>query len=106
MTTSYQTHTTPDQTARDFSQCARCGANNEPLRGKDLKTGSYFAPHWVLAAVCVDTLACALRVKARDLDTDRKAATRYPRCNGRMFTDLDGRSCVACGHVVYAKEVA
>ena len=59
-------------TARDLSQCVRCGANTEPLKAKDLKAGSYFAPRWILAAVCVDSAACAERVRARDADTAAK----------------------------------
>lgn len=68
------TPSTVQNTARDLSQCARCGANTEPMRPRDVKTGSYFAPRWVLGAVCVDAAACAERAAARDAHMDERWA--------------------------------
>jgi hypothetical protein len=48
---------------RDMSQCVYCGASHEPMKPKDIKTGTFFAPRWLLAAVCVDSVACAQRTQ-------------------------------------------
>jgi hypothetical protein len=64
-------HPKVQDTKRDWSQCAYCGATDQPMRAKDVK----IAPHgyaWWLAAACSDVAACAQRIRERDAHLDQR----------------------------------
>jgi hypothetical protein len=55
-------------TTRDMTECATCGATDAQLVGHDVRT----ATGWRLDAVCADSYACSQRRQARDAHLDER----------------------------------
>jgi hypothetical protein len=65
-----QTPSTIQDTPVRESSCCYCGADDQPMHGKDIR--QHTGQTWRLASACIDAHACSKRAAERDAHMDER----------------------------------